>query len=366
MKIPFMRVDRQFSTIREEVMPKVMTVLETGRVLQSPEVTKLEERLAVLHGQKYGVAVNSGTDALILALMGLGLPAGSPVAVTSMSFVASASSIVHAGYRPVFVDVEPETMLMHKGQLLDLVERRAVSAIVAVHLYGQLLDLDQVASAARDRGIAIVEDAAQAIGATRFGKPPGTHADVTCLSFDPTKVIGAAGSGGALVTNREDIAEKARLLRYHGHAGNRVYSFPGYNCQMDSLQAAIIDTKLNHLEEWQTRRIEIANRFREGLAGCSGVRLIETLAGNVHNFHKFVFHAERRDDLVRHLTERGVQTSLHYSLPLHRQPCFASVAEGVSLPNVEKTVETILSLPMYAELTSEEIDHIVSSVVSFY
>jgi dTDP-4-amino-4,6-dideoxygalactose transaminase len=361
-----MRIDRQFASIRDEVTPRVMKVLETGRVLQSEEISTLETRLAALHGKKYGVATNSGTDALILAIAGLGLREGARIGVTSMSFVASASAIVLNRCRPVFVDVDPETMLMRTDQVLDLLKARAVDALVAVHLYGQMLDLDEIARVARENGIPIIEDGAQAIGSTRNGKPPGAHGEATCLSFDPTKVIGACGSGGAIVTDRDDLARTARLLRYHGHAGNRVYEMPGYNCQMDSLQAAIIEAKLNHLEPWQARRTAIAEKYRGALAACSGVRTLRIEPGNVHNHHKFVLHVEDRASLVRGLDERGVQTSIHYTLPLHRQPCFAGVVDAVSLPAVEGAVGTILSLPMYAELTDEETDFVVRAVSDHY
>ncbi|QIG48361.1 DegT/DnrJ/EryC1/StrS family aminotransferase [Nordella sp. HKS 07] len=362
MKIPFMRIDRQFSSIRGEVMPRVMKVLESGRVLQSEDVVALERRLAELHGKQYGVAVNSGTDALVLAIAGLGLKEGARIAVTSMSFVASASAIVLNRCRPVFLDVDPNTMLMRTDRVLELVRARAVDALVAVHLYGQLLDLDEIAYEARECGIPIIEDAAQALGSTRGGRPPGGHGAVTCLSFDPTKVIGACGSGGALVTDREDIARRVRLLRYHGHVGNRVYELPGYNCQMDSIQAAIIDVKIDHLSDWQARRTAIAKRYDEGLAGFAGIRRVRTAPGNVHNHHKYVLHVEDRAALIRYLDQAGVQTSIHYTLPLHHQPCFASVAKAVRLPAVEGAVETILSLPIYAELTEDEVDFIVGAL----
>jgi dTDP-4-amino-4,6-dideoxygalactose transaminase len=357
-----MRIDRQFASIRDQVMPRVMKVLETGRVLQSEEIATLETRLAALHGKKHGVATNSGTDALMLAIAGLGLPEGARIGVTSMTFVASASAIALNRHRPVFIDVDPDTMLMRTDQALDLIERGEIDALVAVHLYGQLLDLVEIARVARERSVPIIEDAAQALGATRNGKPPGAYGEATCLSFDPTKVIGACGSGGGLVTDRDDIARTARLLRYHGHAGKRVYEMPGYNCQMDSLQAAIIDAKLDHLEAWQARRAEIAQKYVQGLAGCSGIVPMRTEPGNVHNHHKFVLHVERRSSLVEHLDAQGVQTSIHYTLPLHRQPCFAQFATGQSLPGVERAAETILSLPMYAELTNDEIDFVLRAV----
>lgn len=366
MKIPFMRIDRQFQELREEVMPPIMSVLETGRVLQSPEIDRLEQRLAALHGLQHGVAVNSGTDALTLAIAGLDLPKGSAVAVTAMTFIASASAIVHNGCRPVFVDVDPSTMLMDENAVADLIRAGKVSAVVAVHLYGQMLDLEALASLADQYGVALIEDSAQALGSTRFGRAPGAHGRVTCLSFDPTKVIGASGSGGALVTNDAKIANVARRLRYHGHAGNRVYDMVGYNWQMDSIQAAILDVKLNHLTEWQARRTAIADAYTSGLEGCPGVARLRMLEGNVHNHHKYVLRVERRDALQKYLAERGVQTSVHYTLPLHKQPCFAAYAGGASLPNVERAADELLSLPIYAELEPEETRYIVDAVREFY
>ncbi len=358
MDIPFMRLDRQFASISEAVMPAIFSVLESGRVLQSPEVERLEERLAHMHGLKHCVAVNTGTDALIFAVACLGLPEGSRIAVPAMTFVASASAIVHNRCRPVFVDVDPDTMLMDEAMLLDLIRGREVEAIVAVHLYGQILDLEGVAREAKQQGIALIEDAAQVLGATRFGAPAGAHGDITCLSFDPTKTVNAYGSGGALLTDNDDFAENTRLLRYHGHSGNGIYERPGFNSQMQSLQAAIIDVKLNFTEQWQRRRTEISTRLTQGLRETPGVRLLRTLPGNVHNFHKLVVSLEDRDTVQQHLANRGVQTRIHYPVPMHLQPCFADGSAPISLPRVERAAGSILSFPMYAELTDEEVDYI--------
>jgi dTDP-4-amino-4,6-dideoxygalactose transaminase len=366
VKIPFMRIDRQFAEIKSEVMPKVMHVLETGRVLQSPEIDELERELASLHGLAHAVATNSGTDALTVAIQALELPPGSAIAVPALTFIASASAIVHNRCRPVFIDVDPSTMLMDTEEVVRLVRRGAVQAVVAVHLYGQLLELGEIAKAAAEHGVPVLEDAAQALGSTRFGKPAGGHSRVTCLSFDPTKVIGACGSGGALLTDDPRIAQTARQLRYHGHAGNRVYERVGYNCQMDSVQAAILGVKLTHLTRWQARRSAIAEMYLRGLANSPGVRPLTTLTGNVHNHHKFVLEVPRRDALVAHLAERGVQTAVHYTIPLHRQPCFAEFSAGVSLPRVEKAVGDIVSLPMYAELTDAEVAHVIQATSEFY
>jgi dTDP-4-amino-4,6-dideoxygalactose transaminase len=224
--IPFMRLDRQFESIRSQIMAAVTPVLETGNVLQSKEVVTFEQRVAGLCGTKYAIAVNSGTDALIFALMALGLPRGSRIGVTTMSFVASASAIVNAGHTPVFFDIVPDTMLMDVEAAVAAIAARQIDAVLAVHLYGQSLDIETLRAAADARGIPLIEDAAQALGSLRNGKPVGGDGLAGCLSFDPTKVIGAYGSGGAVITNDEAFAKQIRLLRYHGHAGEQRYVVP--------------------------------------------------------------------------------------------------------------------------------------------
>jgi dTDP-4-amino-4,6-dideoxygalactose transaminase len=362
MQIPFMRLDRQFADIGNRVMSSIRTVLEKGNVLQSPEIANLEQRLAAMHKCKHSVLVNSGTDALICAIAALGLPEGSRIAVPAMTFVASASSILLNRCRPVFVDVDPRTMLMDSSALMSLIRRREIDAMIAVHLYGQMLDLDEIAKEARENNIRIVEDAAQVIGSTRNGRPAGFHGDVTCLSFDPTKVIGAYGSGGGIVTNDAAIADRVKKLRYHGHAGNMVYERPGFNCQMDSVQAVIIDVKLDYMEQWQARRTEIAQRFAAAVSKKTGIRLLATLEGNIHNYHKFVMVCDRRDELQKKITALGIQTKVQYSLALHQQPLFREIAGSVSLPHAERAAAAVLSLPMYPELTDDEVTNIVDAI----
>ena len=362
MNIPFMRLDRQFASIRDTIMPAIMAVLESGRVLQSPEIDRLEGHLAEMHGVKHCVATSSGTDALQFAIACLGLPEGSRVAVPTMTFVASASAIVHNGCRPVFVDADPETMQMDEDALLGLIQRQEVDAIVAVPLYGQLLELEEVSREARRHGIPLIEDAAQALGATRYGKPVGAHDDIFSLSFDPTKTIGAYGSGGAMLTDNDSYAETARLLRYHGDVGKGFYARPGFNRQMDSLQAAIIDVKLDYVDQWQGRRVEIARRFSDRLAEIQDVELLKTLTGNVNTFHKYVISVRNRDEVRQYLAAKGIQTRVHYPVPLHLQPCFLDGSQPVSLPNAESAAKNILSLPMYPELSDDEVDFIVGCV----
>lgn len=359
--IPFMRLDRQFESIREQVMTAVTAVFATGNVLQSEEVVDFEQRVAGLCGTKYAVAVNSGTDALIFALLALELPRGSRIGVTTMSFVASASAIVNAGYKPVFFDVEPDSMLMDIDSVTDAVAKGKVDAVLAVHLYGQSLDIETIRAATDAKGIPLVEDAAQSLGARRHGKPVGGTGLAGCLSFDPTKVVGAYGSGGAVITNDDAFAKRIRLLRYHGHAGDQRYVVTGFNSQLDSVQAVILNAKLDHLDEWQQRRQSIAARYDAAL-GRTGLRAMSVLSGNIHNYHKYVVWAPDRASVQAYLGAAGVQTKVQYPVPLHRQPLFGTLE--MTFPKVEAAAEHIFSLPIYAELSDNEVTTVCGALES--
>ena len=365
--IPFMRLDRQFAAHRLDYMNAVETVFTHGRVLQGPEVKALESRVAALFGLGQCACVGSGTDALVLAMKALRMRPGTRVAVTDLSFVASASAIVLAGGVPVFVDVDPVTGLMREDVLLDLVERGAVDGVVAVHLYGQMMELSDIFRAADSRGAFVIEDAAQALGAVRNGVPAGKWSHAACVSFDPTKVIGAQGSGGAVMSDDEELIERVRRLRYHGHRGGRVYDEIGHNSQLPTVQAALINVKLDHEAEWRERRTAIAARFAEALETVDGVEPPMVREGNTHIFHKYVMRvaagAERRDALAAFLKERGIATSVHYSRPLHEQPCFEGGHECAGeMAASQALTETVLSLPMYPELTDEEVGRMCAAL----
>ncbi|KAF0231758.1 MAG: putative DegT/DnrJ/EryC1/StrS [Desulfovibrionaceae bacterium] len=367
MQIPFMRLDRQFANHRQEFMDAVETVFTHGKVLQAQEVADLETRVAEFFALPQAVAVGSGTDALILAMKALGLKPGGRVAVTSLSFVASASAIVHAGGIPVFVDIEDDSFLAREDVLLDLVRSGRVDGVVAVHLYGQMTELAEIHAEAQKRGVFVIEDAAQALGATRHGTPPGAHSDVTCVSFDPTKVIGAQGSGGLALARELHIAEHLKRLRYHGHAGGRIYTEIGHNSQLPTVQAAVIAAKLNHEEAWRLRRLAIASAFTETLAKLPNIRPPKVRQGNTHIFHKYAMTVQSgRDALARHLKQRGIGSSVHYSLPLSEQPCFAGIHETAGdMRVVKRATGRLLSLPIYPELTDTEVEYICEALRAF-
>ncbi len=367
MNIPFARVDRQFQTIRPEVLSAAESVFTHGKVLQGSEVTELEEQIAAMHGLPHAVAVNSGTDSLILALKSLDLKRGGRVAVTSLSFIASASAIVHAGGVPVFVDID-DYYQSQENALLELINNQQVDGIIAVHLYGQMMDLTRVRAAAKQRGIFVIEDAAQALGARRFDQPPGGLSDITCISFDPTKVIGAYGSGGAALTADPDLKDRLKRLRYHGSTGNGMFGEIGFNTQLATVQAALLCVKLKYADKWQARRIEIAEKYSRRLGDIPPIAVPTLMNGNVHNFHKYVIRLNGdRNRLMKCLADNSIGTKVHYAVPLHKQPCFAGVSETCgSLTNVETTISEILSLPIYPELHDEEVDYICEKVRCFF
>lgn len=367
MQIPFMRLDRQFANHRQEFMNAVETVFTHGKVLQAKEVSDLEERVAGFFSLPHAVAVGSGTDALILGMKALGLKPGGKVAVTSLSFVASASAIVHAGGVPVFVDIEDEHYMAREDVLLDLVASGKVDGVVAVHLYGQMTELKDIYAEAKKRGVFVIEDAAQALGATRHGTPPGQYSDVTCVSFDPTKVIGAQGSGGLVLAREHHVAEHMKRLRYHGHAGQRVYTEIGHNSQLPTVQAAIIGAKLGHEEAWRLRRLEIAAAYTETLNRLPFASAPKVREGNTHIYHKYVMTVpNHRDALAAHLKAAGIGTSVHYSLPLNEQPCFAGIHECAGdMSVVKRATQQVLSLPIYPEMTDEEVRYIREALKAF-
>ncbi len=356
--IPFMRLDRQFVAHRQEFLDAMLPVLEGGAVLQGPAVVQFEQALTTTVGLSHAITCGSGTDAMILGLAALGLREGSRIAVPSLTFVATGSPVLHVRCTPVFVDCDPETGLADEQAMLDLIERRAVDAIIVVHLYGQLANLDRVAPAARQAGIVLIEDAAQALGAMRHGKTFGRHGQFSTVSFDPMKVVGAFGSGGAVLTDDADFAERVRQFRYHGHDGKGRYVVPGFNSQLPTVQAAALSVKVRLMAQWQARRARIAAIFDAKMAQVPGARRMRTLAGNEHNCHKFVLWADRRKAVQEGLAAAGVQTKVHYDLPLHRQPLFAAYAASVACPHADAAAEHVLSLPMYPELTDAETEYI--------
>lgn len=366
MNIPFMRLDRQFEQHKDTIMALCEQVFSHGRVLQGPEVERLEEQLCDVMDTKEAVAVGSATDALFFALVAAGIKQGDKVVVPAMTFVASASPVIRANATPIFVDTgndyQPDI-----SQILKLVNTGSVQAVIAVHLYGQLFDITPLADACQANGVVLIEDAAQAIGATYDGSSPGSQSFAASLSFDPMKVAGAFGSGGAIVTNDSVICERIKRLRYHGRDESRSYQELGYNSQIASIQAAIVGFKLDHLDEWAERRQQISRRYTSVLDEILSATPPIEIPGARHVFHKYVLTAGNdRDRLRKHLSDAGIGTMVHYASPLHKEPMFAKyLNSGSNFPEAERNSREALSLPMYPELNDVEVDYVCEQLTNF-
>lgn len=376
--MPLLDLQRQYAEIREEVLAAVERVCASQQFVLGREVEALEREIASFVGAAEAVACASGTDALWLALAGAGVKAGDEVITTPFSFFASASSIVRAGARPVFVDVDPGTLNLDPEKLdvrLRQGKSQPLRAILPVHLYGQCAEMDALLRLAEEFKLAVVEDAAQAIGAEWRGRKAGSFGIAAAFSFYPTKNLSAYGDAGMVTTREPEIAGHLRRLRNHGSPQRYLHTEIGWNCRMDAIQAAILRVKLSRIEKWNQQRRERAAKYRElldhaGLTGKSGVAPIGLLRESpqaIHVYHQFVVRARQRDELRTFLAERKIATEVYYPLPLHLQPCLAYLGyiEG-DFPEAERASREALALPMFPELTEGEQEWVVESVADFY
>ncbi|MCK4299748.1 MAG: DegT/DnrJ/EryC1/StrS family aminotransferase, partial [Planctomycetes bacterium] len=299
-------------------------------------------------------------------LLALGIEPGDEVVTTPFTFFATAGAVHRAGARPVFVDIRADTFNLDPELVPDALSERT-RAILPVHLYGQVADMDPLVALARERGLLVIEDAAQAVGASYRGRRAGSFGQAACLSFYATKNLGAYGEGGMVLVEDEEAAERARLLRNHGMAQQYLHHVVGFNSRMDELQAAVLLVKLRHLDAWNEARRERAAHYAELLACVPEVTPPVVDPRCEHTFHQYVIRAPRRDELLEHLRSRGVGARVFYPLPLHRQPCFAELGyrEG-DLPEAERASREVLALPIYPELQAQEQEYVVETVASFY
>lgn len=371
--VPFFGLAREHSARNKKYLELCGDVLNHGQMVRGGETREFEETLSDRVGRKHAVAVNSGTDALFFALVGCGIGIGDKVLVTSFSFIASASSIIRAGATPVFCDVDPKTM---QTSLISLKEQYAnhadsVRAIVAVHLYGDVLDFERVERFAAANNLVLIEDAAQAFDAHWNGRPAGSMGRASALSFDPTKVVGSPGNGGALVTDDDRVAQRARSLRYHGHDPEMPKSFNelGYNSQMPGLVSVVLMEKMRHSLTWQARRQEIAAIYRRELGDLPGGKPLSAPRAEVnHTYHKFVMVLDEKTDrgaMTEELRQRGIPVMVHYPVPLPEHKVFA---EGNALGDWRGAgwaARRVLSLPIHAHLTDAEVEKIINTVGEF-
>jgi len=357
--IPFLDLTRQHAALRAELMDAAGRVLDSARFILGPEGEALEQDLAKHVGVAHAIGVASGTDALRLALAAVGVGPGDEVITTAFSFVASASTIVMAGATPVFVDIDPATFALEAEGVARAITPRT-RAIVPVHLYGHAAAIDRIAELGRAHGVAVVEDAAQAIGATYAGRPLGAWGDAACLSFYPTKNLGACGDAGMILTNRSDLAERLRRLRHHGDGGRYRHLELGYSSRLDDLQAALLRVKFGRLEAWTAARRRIAARYHDALAGLPLTLPIEREPAR-HVYHLYTIRHRQRDALAKTLSQLGVGTAVHYPIAVPGQPMFGLPAER-QWPEATRASREVLSLPCYAELTDDEVNQVARAV----
>lgn len=371
MKVPQLDLQSQYQTIRDEVRAAVDRVFESQHFVMGAEVQALEEEIAEYSQTKFAIGCASGSDALLLALMSCGVNKEDEVITTPFSFFATASTIVRLGARPVFVDIDERTFNINPSLVAEKITART-KAIVPVHLYGQCAEMDPLTELSARHGIAIIEDAAQAIGAEDRRRRAGSMGTIGCFSFYPSKNLGGAGDGGMLVTNDLEHEQRLRMLRVHGEERKYHHKIVGINSRLDALQAAVLRVKLHHLDEWTNARQRKAQQYELMFSDAGLSEQVETpfvRAGSRHIFHQFVIRVRdgKRDSLREHLRERGLGTDIYYPVPLHLQECFAYLGykEG-DFPVAERAAKETLALPMYPELTDEQQDYVLSAIAEFF
>lgn len=369
--VPLLDLKAQYAAIREEVRAAVDRVLESQYFILGPEVEALEAEVAAYCHCRYGIGVSSGSDALLVALMALDVQPGDEIITTPYTFFATAGAIVRLGARPVFVDIDPVTYNIDPAALEAAVTPRS-RAILPVHLYGQMADMEPVMAVAERHGLAVIEDGAQAIGAEYRGRRAGSIGHLGCFSFFPSKNLGGIGDGGMVTTNDAALADRVKLLRGHGARPKYHHKVVGGNFRLDAIQAAVLRVKLPYLDGWTAARQHNAERYRQLFAAsgvvAGGLLALPSDAGyGRHIYNQFVIRTERRDELAHHLKQAQIGTEVYYPVPMHLQECFADLGLSVgAFPESEAAARETLALPIYPELSEGMLARVVGSVVDFY
>ncbi len=348
--------------IGDEEIENVVEVLKSGMIAQGPKVEEFEEEFAEWVGADYGIAVNSGTAALHVALLSCGIGEGDEVITSPFTFIASGNSIVYTGAKPVFADIDLETYTIDPNSIEDLITENT-KAILPVQLYGQSADMDGINEIAEKYGLTVIEDAAQAHGATFNGTPVGSMGDMACFSFYPTKNM-TTSEGGIITTNDEELAENARIFRAHGASIRYHHSEIGYNFRMTDISAAIGLAQLDKIDDFNCKRIENAAYLNEGLKNVDGIITPYCADGSKHVYHQYTIRVEKgdRDDWVDIINDCGVGTGIHYPIPLYNQPIYKSLGFEGYCPNAELAADNVISLPVHPSLTKEDLDLVIEAV----
>jgi dTDP-4-amino-4,6-dideoxygalactose transaminase len=363
MHVEFYGHVRQYHNLKEEIDAAILAVLESGSYVQGPTLARFEKELAAYWGTKHAIGCNSGTDALWLVFLALGMGPGDEVITVANTFFATAEAIWIVGAKPVFVEIDPDTCNIDPAQIEAAITDKT-KAIVPVHLYGQLADMAAIAEIAKEHDLRVIEDCAQAIDATGPGFKSGELSDAVCTSFIIQKNLGTFGDSGGILTNRDDIVDPIRALRNHGSL-KRSYHSMGYNSRLDDLHAGILSVKLQKIAEWSDRRQAIAARYTEGLQDLPWIKLPTEKPGYRHVYHLYVIEVDKRDEMLAYLNGAGIDAKTHYPIAIHQQegyPWGKPASLDVSLPLSEKSAASVISLPMFPELTQEEVDYVIHTV----
>lgn len=361
VKVPYLDLKAQYQSIKPEIDAAISRVLESCQFVLGAEVAGFEQDFAKYCGTSECIALNSGTSALHLALLAAGIKPGDEVITVPFTFVASVAAILYAGARPVLVDIEPRSFNMDPAVIEDAITHRT-KAILPVHLYGQPADMDPIMDIARRRGLLVIEDAAQAHGAKYKGRPVGSIGDIACFSFYPGKNLGAYGEGGAVTTKNPEYAGTIRMLRDWGQSRKYHHVLRGYNYRMEAFQGAVLGVKLRHLDQWTEARRRIVRQYNDLLA-TSDVETPAEMPWAQHVYHVYTVRAADRDGLQATMTAEGIQTGIHYPIPVHMQPAYADLGYGPgAFPQAEAAAKQVLSLPLYPELSSQAVAQVAAVV----
>jgi len=365
MRIPILDLKTQYATIRDEVMHAISEVCESQAFALGPSVAEFEKNVSAYCNSKHAIGVSSGTDALLVSLMALGVEPGDEVITTPFSFFATAGCIVRLGAKPVFIDVDPDFYNIDPTGIEEKITKKT-RAIIPVHLFGQIAPMRAITEIASQHDLAVVEDAAQAIGASRDGMLAGNFSDCGCFSFYPTKNLGGFGDGGLVTTNTDALADDIRTLRDHGQKPRYFYKVIGGNFRLDGIQGAVLNVKLKYLDDWNEKRRQNAAMYDSLFAG-SPVGTPSIDKGNVSIYHQYTVTVPERDELQKYLADNDIGSAVFYPKPLHLQDCFKELGykEG-DMPVAEKLCEEVLSLPVYPELSRDEIEFVAGTVLKFY
>lgn len=354
----------QYHSIKKEIDAAVLSTLESGHFILGPQVTKFEESIATYLGVNHAIGLASGTDALVLALRALNIGAGDEVIIPAYTFFATAGTVMSVGAKPVFVDVEPQSYQIEVNKIAAMITSKT-KAIIPVHLYGHPAEMNPILEIARIHNLKVIEDNAQGFGAEYLGKKTGSLGDIGCLSFFPTKNLGAFGDAGMVLTNDPALAERMRMLRTHGWKKKYYSEEVGYNSRLDALQAAILQAKFAHVDSWNEKRRELAHRYSEHLAPQGVVVPVERDWGK-HVYHLYIIRSKRRDELQAFLKQKGIASEVYYPLPPHLSvPCRAFGYKEGDFPHAELAARETLALPLYPELTLSQQDEVIAAVRAF-